>query len=86
MNATDAAASMDHLLRTGKQSSGRAILLNGNWGSGKTFLWKSIVAPKLKRQCLYVSAFGAENPAALKTRLLSEFLVALPLEPASRTR
>ncbi|WP_205507661.1 P-loop NTPase fold protein, partial [Myxococcus vastator] len=54
---------------------GRVILLSGPWGSGKTYFWKHAVVPALQRKTLYVSAFGAESPAQLKTRLVTQFAI-----------
>ena len=71
MNADRAAETLRYLLTGGNRPSGRAVLLTGGWGSGKTFLWNNMVVPTLDRPSLYVSAFGAESPAAFKTRLLS---------------
>ena len=71
MNADRAAETLKHLLAGGNRASGRAVLLTGSWGSGKTFLWNNMVVPALDRPSLYVSAFGAESPAAFKARLLS---------------
>jgi hypothetical protein len=73
MNATTAAESLLALLTTEQRTSARAILLTGPWGCGKTYVWKQLVAPQLKNPSVYVSAFGAEGPDALKSRLLTQF-------------
>lgn len=66
-----------NLLAREQRKAGRSILITGPWGCGKTFLWKKEVASRLKRPCIYVSAFGAESPANLKGRLLTHFALAL---------
>ena len=65
------------LLRRDDRKIGRAVLITGPWGSGKTFLWKKEVEPQLNRPVVYVSAFGAESAPAFKSRLLTKFLFAV---------
>jgi hypothetical protein len=74
------------LARAGRKL-GRALLMTGPWGAGKTFFWKSEVEPALKpRLVLYVTAFGAENPAAFKARLLAKIVLALVPEKPTLKR
>lgn len=58
-----------------RRGIGRALLLGGPWGCGKTFLWREMVAPELKRPILYVSAFGSESSTQLRTRIISQAIL-----------
>lgn len=57
----------------------KVIVLKGNWGIGKTYLWKEEIQTKLKskgKKCSYVSLFGKSslqeiNKAALMTVYLA---------------
>lgn len=75
MNASDVQQLLVALLSSGKTSGGRALLITGPWGCGKTYLWKNLVAPQTGRATVYVSAFGATDADDLKSRLLTQFLV-----------
>jgi hypothetical protein len=61
------------LLSSEKKVAARTVLITGPWGSGKTYMWKETIVPAINRPHIYVSAFGAENAAALKGRLLTHF-------------
>lgn len=42
--------------------SGKVILLNGPWGSGKTWIWNNYIKSRLKRRkVIYVSLFGKSD-------------------------
>jgi len=75
MNASEAQKLLVALLSSGKASGGRALLITGPWGCGKTYLWKKLVASQTNRPTVYVSAFGATDADDLKSRLLTQFLV-----------
>ena len=60
---------LEHLLHP-KQPPG-ALLLKGKWGVGKTHLWKTQIAPKLKNQkYAHVSLFGIKTAMDLKNKIV----------------
>lgn len=39
-----------------------AVMIDGDWGSGKTYLWKQVLLPSVgKKEALYVSLFALKN-------------------------
>ncbi len=83
MDPSYVAAALSALLSGRKRGLGRAVLLTGPWGCGKTFLW-SEVTPKLGRPTVYVSAFGAESAAQFKSRLVTQALLSGAADTASK--
>src|SRR5690242_19195574 len=76
--ANDKLKTLLTLLSRDQRKVGRAILITGPWGCGKTFFWRNEAVPQLQeRQSVYVTAFGAEGAAAFKSRLLTKFLFAI---------
>lgn len=75
MDPAYVAESLRTLLAGARRGIGRALLLGGPWGCGKTFLWRTMVAPELTRPVLYVSAFGAESSAQLRTRIITQAIL-----------
>lgn len=51
------------------KSTEYAILITGEWGSGKTYFWKEIISPALKndlkRDSLYVSLYGVTSASEI---------------------
>lgn len=44
------------------RESGKVILFDGPWGSGKTWIWNKYIKPRLKRRkIIYVSLFGKND-------------------------
>jgi hypothetical protein len=86
MNASDAQKLLVALLSRGKTSGGRASLITGPWGCGKTYLWKKLVAPQTQRPTVYVSAFGATSADDLKSRLLTQFLLGIVSRKGATSR
>lgn len=63
-----------HLTHKGAKQPG-AILLKGEWGVGKTYLWKTRIAPALKgNRYLYISLFGVGSVAELRSRLMTNLV------------
>lgn len=51
-----------------------AMMLNGPWGSGKTYFVKKKLIPALgKEKCAYISLNGVSSTAEINTRVLSSF-------------
>jgi len=73
MTPANVAESLTNALRERPLDSGRAFLLSGTWGCGKTFLWTG-VAPTLGRPVVTASAFGVSSGEHLKERLVTRFL------------
>src|SRR5690242_1047195 len=86
MNASDAQKLLVALLSRGKASGGRATLITGPWGCGKTYLWKRLVAPETQRPSVYVSAFGATSADDLKSRLLTQFVLGIVSRKGATSR
>lgn len=42
-----------------------AILITGEWGSGKTYFWKEIISPALKHKSLYISLYGVTSASEI---------------------
>lgn len=57
-----------------------ALLLNGKWGSGKTYFWKNVIEKHLgselegENQIVYISLYGISSVREIETKILSEFL------------
>ena len=58
-----------------------AILINGEWGSGKTYYFKNIIKPKLEKfiysndkkyKCIYVSLFGLSEIDEIMNLVIAE--------------
>lgn len=52
-----------------------ALLLNGSWGSGKTFYIKNSLIPFLKnknKKAIYISMYGIQNTEALSKAIFTE--------------
>ncbi|WP_174919196.1 P-loop NTPase fold protein [Peptacetobacter hominis] len=57
----------------------QAIMLNGEWGSGKTFFVKKILIDKLKKEfkdtnIIYLSLYGMDSIESLKKELNNEYI------------
>lgn len=58
-----------------------AILIDGDWGTGKTFFIKKILLKELKKnvgkkdRCLYVSLYGIEDVVQISSKIYAEILV-----------
>lgn len=52
---------------------GKIVLLNGYWGSGKTYRWKENIEPNLKNP-VYISLFGMENIKELKDEIFNNYI------------
>lgn len=64
----------DQLLKDlfSKQKLPGAILINGDWGSGKTYFWTKKIMPRLTEVgAVYISAFGCESINQIKSDLLA---------------
>ncbi|AUC23870.1 hypothetical protein BTO15_17995 [Polaribacter sejongensis] len=60
-----------------KQNTQYALLLNGKWGSGKTFFWKNIlkgIAGKEKFESVYISLNGINSISELEGVLFTQVL------------
>ncbi|WP_258221979.1 KAP family NTPase [Helicobacter pylori] len=69
------------LLKKSKdQNKPVAIAINGEWGIGKTYLWKNELAPlireELKKNPIYTSVFGKKDEQAIIEDLVAQFLSA----------
>ena len=56
-------------------STDYAVMLNGTWGSGKTYFWKHAIAKEIKDRnlkTLYVSLYGVSGSADIDWRILEE--------------
>ncbi|MBD1864769.1 MULTISPECIES: P-loop NTPase fold protein [Trichocoleus] len=54
-----------------------AIMINGEWGCGKTYFWQSRIVPhleKLKKRVVYVSLYGLKSTAEIGNLLLLELI------------
>ncbi|MBN8538551.1 MAG: hypothetical protein J0M15_15995 [Deltaproteobacteria bacterium] len=57
-----------------------AILLSGDWGSGKTYFWNHSVVPALKGvHPVYLSVFGLSSIRQIKSDLVARNLLANPV-------
>lgn len=59
------------------KNSEYAILINGDWGSGKTHFWRTyikgeVTAAKLKP--IYISLYGNSSPESVKNHIISEII------------
>lgn len=63
-----------------------AVLINGSWGSGKTFLYQNYLVPdinsiefgkdkKLRKTNIYISLYGTSNVADLAKEVLTNFMI-----------
>ncbi|MDD2829792.1 MAG: hypothetical protein PHW18_09495 [Sulfuricurvum sp.] len=51
-------------------SNGKAMMISGEWGSGKTHFWKNKIEPKFKKQpYAYVSLYGKTSIASIENDL-----------------
>src|SRR5215210_5005795 len=65
---------VQHLTHESERQPG-AILLTGEWGAGKTYLWRNQIAPSLKKyKHVYVSLFGVATTQDLKSRIMTNLL------------
>ncbi|MGL2432492.1 P-loop NTPase fold protein [Helicobacter pylori] len=67
------------LLKKSKdQNKPIAIAINGEWGIGKTYLWKNGLAPlikdKFRKNPIYTSVFGKKDEQAIIEDLVAQFL------------
>lgn len=50
-----------------------AILLNGKWGSGKTYFWKNVLKKEIekkKKKTIYVSLYGVSNVEEINKKIV----------------
>ncbi|GAA8369834.1 hypothetical protein Hpkin14_06380 [Helicobacter pylori] len=76
------------LLKKSKdQNKPVAIAINGEWGIGKTYLWKNELAPlireELKKNPIYTSVFGKKDERAIIEDLVAQFLSVKNQQPKS---
>ncbi|WRD45166.1 P-loop NTPase fold protein [Helicobacter pylori] len=68
------------LKKSEDQNKPIAIAINGDWGIGKTYLWKNGLAPlikdKFKKNPIYTSVFGKKDEQAIIEDLVAQFLSA----------
>ncbi|WRA18063.1 KAP family NTPase [Helicobacter pylori] len=68
------------LKKSEDQNKPVAIAINGDWGIGKTYLWKNELAPlirkELKKNPIYTSVFGKKDEQAIIEDLVAQFLSA----------
>ncbi len=68
------------LKKSEDQNKPVAIAINGEWGIGKTYLWKNELAPlirkELKKNPIYTSVFGKKDEQAIIEDLVAQFLSA----------
>ncbi len=68
------------LKKSKNQNKSVAIAINGEWGIGKTYLWKNGLAPlirkELKKNPIYTSVFGKKDEQAIIEDLVAQFLSA----------
>jgi DNA polymerase III delta prime subunit len=56
--------------------AGKTILLSGPWGCGKTFLWRTKIAPQFAAEKpITLSLFGVESLSAFKISLMNASLI-----------
>ena len=75
MLSQDVAAST--LLDLLNDTSGKVLLLNGEWGCGKTHIWRHEIEPSLigQREPLTISLFGVDSKAGVKAALITASLI-----------
>ncbi|AGA92386.1 KAP family P-loop domain protein (plasmid) [Thioflavicoccus mobilis 8321] len=55
------------------EDTAHAIMLDGEWGCGKTYLWKRTIAPAIGEQrCLYISLYGLASFEDIDNALFRE--------------
>ncbi|WP_187914189.1 P-loop NTPase fold protein [Helicobacter pylori] len=68
------------LKKSEDQNKPVAIAINGEWGIGKTYLWKNELAPlireELRKNPIYTSVFGKKDEQAIIEDLVAQFLSA----------
>ncbi|WP_120973843.1 P-loop NTPase fold protein [Helicobacter pylori] len=71
---------IEPLKKSKDQNKPVAIAINGEWGIGKTYLWKNELAPlireELKKNPIYTSVFGKKDEQAIIEDLVAQFLSA----------
>ena len=62
-------------LLNGPSKAGVVIGLTGEWGTGKTYLWKKHIQPNLENKAIIeISAFGVDSTRTLQQRLVTQAL------------
>ncbi|MBE2918678.1 hypothetical protein HPK02_07170 [Anoxybacillus flavithermus] len=70
-----------------KENTNYAILLNGKWGSGKTYFWENVLRPEIekvkvggrKQKTIYVSLYGISSIDEISRRIfLDNFVKKIP--------
>ena len=56
-----------------KRKVGTCIVLDGEWGVGKTTFWKNFSNEKFKENSVYVSLFGKESIQEIKQEISLKF-------------
>lgn len=55
------------------ENPGYAILLNGEWGSGKTYFWNNVLKKEIKnkrKKAIYVSLYGISNVEEINKKIV----------------
>lgn len=66
-----------------KENTNYAILLNGKWGSGKTYFWETVIKHEIenlvigeeKQKTIYVSLYGLSSLEEINKRIVLESLI-----------
>ncbi len=70
MSIEDTKRHLMHLLESGES---KVISLHGNWGTGKSYLWKKVQEQSnlsIVKDCIYVSFFGISDLNEIKSKLV----------------
>lgn len=54
-----------------------AIMINGKWGTGKTYLWKKNIVPELEKdnkKNIYISLYGVNDIDKIEQKMLYQLL------------
>lgn len=63
-------STLDYLKR---EQTDYAILINGKWGSGKTYYWEKVIQPEIKKEGfepIYVSLYGVTSISEIGEKIL----------------